>query len=594
MPWAIFNRPSIQLGCLKSYLQAHEEEIIVDTLHPYLEAAAVIGFDRYRILSENSWAAESLYCSILFPEQRPAAQKVFSSNLDRAAARELPPFDILADRLDCQLDRWLDGHDFSSCSLAGFSICFSQLPASLLAAERLKERYPDLPVVFGGSICTPALANPLLNVFPQVDFVIAGEGEQALLSLCRFIDGRAEWPEGRIFRREPDGPRHAEAEMSRPLQSIQTDTDALPFPDYADYFNELSIGGYNFIPALPVEFSRGCWWNKCAFCNLNLQWSGYRHKKSGRMLREIEYLVERHQCLDFFFTDNSLPPAETAAFLTASESRQLDLRFFGEIRPLKKISDYALYARSGMRSIQVGIEALSDSLLDRMEKGVSVMDNIAAMKYCAEAGIELDGNLIIEFPQSTEKEVAQTLHALDFILPFRPLQAAAFFLGHGSPICSRPQEYGIKNVLDHPCNRQLYPREILGRLTMLIRYGKGDRAMQKKLWQPVRKKIEQWQKFHHQCRGNQLPLSYRMGGGFLIIRQERPGRQVLHHRLRGLSMNIYLACRQPVSRDSLLRQFPSITAAQLEKFLADLQEKFLLFESGGSLLALAVRQPNQV
>ena len=82
--------------------------------------------------------------------------------------------------------------------------------------------------------------------------------------------------------------------------------NALPPPDYDDYFDLLrSLDSQNiFFPVLPVETSRGCWWQQsyvpdkttpkmsghpagCAFCNLNLQWEGYRAKDPSQALKEI-------------------------------------------------------------------------------------------------------------------------------------------------------------------------------------------------------------------------------------------------------------------------------------------------------------------
>ena len=41
--------------------------------------------------------------------------------------------------------------------------------------------------------------------------------------------------------------------------------------------------------------------------------------------------------------------------------------------------------------------------------GTIMIENIAAMKFAAAAGIRLDNNLILEFPGSTNLEVKETL-----------------------------------------------------------------------------------------------------------------------------------------------------------------------------------------
>ncbi len=585
MPWAIFNRPSIQLGTLKAYLRQQLDQIEVECCHPYLEVAAAVGLDNYRLISESPWAAEALYCGLLFPEQQAKAEQVFRQSLkDKAGTdyRELLP------KLDGQLQNWLDRQDFSHCSLIGFSVCFSQLPASLYAARAIKNRWPDIPIVFGGSTCTSALGNSLLNIFPEIDYVITGEGEKPLKELLLHLDNTTPLTSSNILARQQIAIPSATHSKNQEIADLAD----LPLPDYEDYFQQMKASGLDFIPVLPLEFSRGCWWNKCTFCNLNLQWQGYRYKKSSQVLDEVKKMMQKYQCIDFTFTDNALPIKEADRFFAAMADSGPDLRFFGEIRTLKKAATYNQYRKGGLYSVQIGIEALSDSLLSRMCKGTTVMDNIAAMKFAMAAGMVLDGNLILEFPGSTEQEIEETLRLLDMVLPFRPLTAAGFFLGHGSPICNRPQKFAIKSIVQHPTNQKLYPAKVLDRLDMLIKSYRGDRTVQTARWKPVRNKIDRWHSFHNNRPNPSTPaLSYRDGGNFLVIRQELPDSRPLHHRLRGLSRQIYLACEQPVARKKLLSRFSQVTKEQLFAFLADLEQKNILYCNTTSCLALAVRTP---
>ena len=590
MPWAIFNRPSIQLSTLQGYLQQQSKNLLVETSHPYLEAAKKIGLEHYRKISENIWAAEALYCSLLFPERRNKARDVFKKSLDRSTFASLPDFDTLADLLDDHLEEWLEKIDFSDCMLAGFTVCFSQLPASLLAAERIKKKYPQVPIVLGGSTCSPRIGSSLLKVIPDIDFIINGEGEKPLLRLCQHLAEARKLPGDNIQYRVNNTAKQQQKNTPRLKNDEIKDMDSLPFPDFNDYFQELQSLKLSFIPTLPLEFSRGCWWNKCTFCNLNLPWCGYRSKSSARVLQEVEQLAEKYHCLDFAFTDNSLPPKEADRFFTATEQTDNDLNFFGEIRSLNNPQTYNMYKKGGLNSVQVGIESFSNSLLKRMKKGVTVIDNIAAMKFAAAAGIKLDGNLILEFPSSTKDEVEDTLEILDLVLPYRPLKGAGFFLGHGSPVWESPEQFGMKTVVAHPYNRQLYPDHLLQDLEMLIQSFRGDKQLQHEIWKPVREKIEFWADFHEHRKNIRPPLSYRQGNNFMIIRQEYPGRETLHHRLHGLSQKIYLACYIPVTIKILLRKFNSITEKQLKDFLTDLKQKRLLYYDKSSCLALAVKE----
>ncbi|MBU1404001.1 MAG: hypothetical protein KKE82_07305 [Proteobacteria bacterium] len=66
MPWALFNRPSVQLGALKGYLAQVEPDVQVRCLHPYLGLAKSLGLDLYREVSQDVWLCEGLYAGLLF------------------------------------------------------------------------------------------------------------------------------------------------------------------------------------------------------------------------------------------------------------------------------------------------------------------------------------------------------------------------------------------------------------------------------------------------------------------------------------------------------------------------------------------------
>lgn len=584
MPWSIFNRPSIQLGALKAWLD-RDSAIEAHTFHPYLQTAKAIGTETYHHLARNSWAGEALYSPLLFPEQREQAAKLFHQSCKGNKNLRGLDFEQTVRLLDLSLDQWLASLDLTGFHLIGFSICFNQLLASLTAAARIKKRYSILPIVAGGSGCVGPMGASLLRNFPQLDYVISGEGEESLTQLCHSLrqnESQENLPPSILLRSRP---------LTKHPGPVVADLNSLPTPDYTPYFQQMqeTFPGQPFIPILPLEFSRGCWWNRCTFCNLNLQWQGYRWKQNEKVAAEIREQSQRHGCLDFTFTDNALPPKEADLFFQTMAAEEIDYDFFAEIRVITDSDKLAAWRRGGLSSIQVGVEALSTTLLTRMEKGTTAIDNIAAMKAALTCSMQLDGNLIIEFPGSTIGEVAETLENLDFVLPFTPLTAASFFLGHGSPICNDRKRFGISAMIQHPKNRRLFPQEILAGMKMLIKGYRGDKTLQRRLWKPVILKIARWQAFHAKRDIHKIPaLSYRDGGSFLLIRQEQLNGPCLQHRLRGTSRAIYLYCQKIRNQQELARRFPTLQPQALHSFLADLTSKRLLFQEQERLLALAI------
>ncbi len=584
MPWSIFNRPSIQLAALKAYLDENSD-CQTALFHPYLQVAANIGAEQYHYLARNSWAGEALYAPLLFPEQYKSCEKLFYNECRNDPVLKRLSYPACLTALEQSLEQWVDSLDLTKYSLFGFSICFNQLLATLVAAKRIKDLRPELTIVIGGSGCVGEIGSSLLRSFDQIDYVINGEGEEALLQLVEFLDKNntnTTLPASVLGVKDKPTPGCAKG---------ISDLNSLPIPDYQPYFTEMqqSFPDNNFIPVLPLEFSRGCWWNKCKFCNLNLQWRGYRKKTAETVIKEIRLQAKRHQCLDFCFTDNALPPKETDIFFKELATENADYDFFAELRVITKPDILKTYKQGGLTSIQVGIESLSSSLLKKMEKGTRCIENIAAMRQSAEAGITLDGNLICEFPGSSKKEVEETLHNLDFVLPFTPLSSATFFLGHGSPVAMQPKAYGIAAILQHKKNQKLFPQTLLQNMCMLMKGYRGDKTSQQKLWKPVYTKIQQWQEFHKNRAQTQAPLSYRDGGDFLLIRQEQADAPPLRHRLRGTSRKIYLFCRSIKSIQEIEAAFPQIKQATLLSFLHEIAAKKILFTEDDLFLALAIK-----
>ncbi len=582
MPWPIVNRPSLQLATLKSYVEEKSTRK-VDCFHPYLHLAKAIGIDTYARIARSGWAGEALFAPLLFPEMKSQANQLFRQSFARKDPA-IGDFEELVEQVEKSVSLWLAATDIASYHLLGLSVCFFQLLPSLYLAAKIKEKHPFLPIVFGGSSCAGKVGASLFESFPQIDYLISGEGEEALLHLCRHLAGHEKSLQRNILSRQP---------LVKPDTQIpRVNLNDLPYPNFSPYFQEIRklFANQIFIPMLPLEFSRGCWWNRCSFCNLNLQWPDYRFKSGDRMLAETVYLAKTHACLQFAFADNALPPQEADRFFTSIAATGMDFDFFAEMRVISAQPQLELYSRGGLRTVQIGIEALSSSLLSRMSKGTTVMDNIAAMKLADSCSMHLEGNLIIEFPGTTTEEIAETLTNLDFVLPFAPLQAAAFFLGYGAPICESPKNFSIQAIRPHSKNKKLFPEKILRGLTLINNSYLGDRMRQRKLWQPVAEKLSAFQHFHKERKNKaKHPLHYRDGTSFLIISQEQISGSVLLHRLRGISREIYLFCAIPQRISEILRVFPTIAAPALDNFLNEMTGKRLMFREGSRILSLAIR-----
>jgi len=600
-PWPLFNRPSIQLGSLKAFLQKEVPSISVDAHHLYLNVAESLGYELYRKISERNWLAESVYAALLYPEQFDSIEKFWWR---KPLARSLfPPgrdFHWLCMKVEEITRRLLDGIGWHNYFLAGLSICLGQLTSSLYFIRGIKHRIPGLKIITGGASCAGKMGESLLRTFREIDFVAHGEGELPLAHLVGTLRQGYSNPDqlsspGLLVRGSP-------GEFRDTVQQV-TRMDDLPLPDYADYFQTLHTfpPEKRFFPKIPMEISRGCWWRKksssgkqsgCAFCNLNLQWNGYRTKTSSRIISEVKELSEKHQALTISFMDNLLPTKGLRETFQGIAGLGKEFQFFAEIRATTPRHVLAAMGAAGTETLQVGVEALSTSLLGKLNKGTTAMTNLQVMRDCEIPGMpDLTGNLITRFPSSDEADVSETLANLAFVSSFRPLKATPFWLGYASPVSGNPSAYGIRLRGNHHLYTRMFPAAIHRRLKLMIQDYTGQKRYQQRIWKRVEDKVREWWETYEELRrapGSGPILSYLDGKEFMIIRQRRRGRDAMTHRLTGISRNLYLFCQTHRTVREILTQFPGLGEDRLLPFLKAMAAKRLMFNEGDRYLSLAV------
>jgi len=598
-PWPLFDRPSIQLGALKAFLNERRPQIQVDALHVYLKIARALGYPVYQAVSERSWIAESPYAALLYPDRMETVGRFWNRKVRGYPLLASADFRDLCHEIEAASLAIVDAVPWGRYFLVGFSICLAQLTSTLFFIRQIKRRAPWLPIVVGGSACAGAMGEDMVHTVPDIDYVICGEGELPLLQL-------ADWVLANGDHSQPvniPGLAHKQSLPGYNGHQQIPHLDDLPIPDYADYFHDLSSSGprHAFLPRLPMEMSRGCWWNKggntggkggCAFCNLNTQWHGYRAKSPERTVSEIDTLVHRHQILSLYFMDNLLPAKGLKSRFRAIERLGKDLQLFSEIRAKTSRDVLEAMASAGMQEVQVGIEALSTRLLEKLNKGTTAMDNMEIMRNCEADYLPcLTGNLILGFPSSDSRDVSETLDHLTFAFPFRPLKGIRLWLGYGSKLWREPERYGIRLTGNHPYYRYLFPEEELGKCRLMIQGYHGDVRHQQRIWAPVQKKLAQWRDFYdriHQEPRFEPILSYMDGQTFLIIRERRLNSDPMTHRLTGTSRAIVLFCETQRSMAEIVERFPRSDEDRIQAFLRMMVDKRLMFEEAGRYLTLAV------
>jgi len=466
MPFAGPMIPSAQLPILEGY--AKERDIDIQTRHLYLKAAELYGINSYNFLinpPNNSYMAQMAFTKYVFPEHWKQTEEQCKKYFNERILWHLDKYNASAfENYIQQTDRFyhwvLDNVDWKSYDIIGFTLNYGQLIPSLAIAKKIKELYPEKKIILGGSQTSDKLGVNVLQAFDYIDFIVSGDGEDALSRLASDYQNYEYIP--RLMYRLED-------EVIWNQSETYVDLNASPMPNFDPFYEELnkvSKEVQQFFQAngrLPIEISRGCWWNNCTFCNLNIQYPCYREKNVKRIVEEIEFLSDKYAMRKFQIIGNTLPKKDYRLLFEEIIKLGRDFDFFVEARAGQlKSDDYRLMKEAGFNNIQIGIESFSQNYLKKMNKGVRVIDNIAALKFCKENGIRCQYNLVVNYPneetidfEETKKNIQHFKQYLD------PPQISYFVVEFGSIIYNNPAAFNIEKLEYTNVDKIMFPSEVL-------------------------------------------------------------------------------------------------------------------------------------
>lgn len=473
MPFGSSVRPSIGLSLLKAALV--RDGLPCDLRYLDLRFASRIGQAAYEQIAVGlPWrpvVGEWLFAPQLFGDRIPPPERYLAEVLHRPRAerpwRERPALfrpqgttELLAirDAAGGFLEERLAAVPWGDYALVGFTTSFDQNTAALALARRLKGRHPHLAVVFGGANCEGEMGLALHRLFPFVDYVCSGEGDIAFPLLARrVLEGG---PVGDIpgIVRRVGGQTVAPRVPGAPV----TDLDTLPLPDYADFLAQRGAAGLDGEePELLFETARGCWWGQkshCAFCGLNGATMQFRSKSPERALTEITTLVERYGARRLAAVDNIIDLRYLRDVLPRLAALDLQLDVFYETKANLRREQVRLLGEAGVAHIQPGIESLSSNVLRLMRKGVSALQNIQLLRWCAEYMVWPGWSLLTGFPGESPADYARQAQIVPLLTHLRPPGGLhRVRLDRFSPLFAAGEAMGVSNARALDAYRYVYP-----------------------------------------------------------------------------------------------------------------------------------------
>ena len=272
--------------------------------------------------------------------------------------------------------------------VVGFSMYqFNEEPTKWMTQE-LKKRLPDVKIAIGGS----NVQHGWFRTQPYYDYVVNGEGEQAILEILNEVE---------------TGISHSTTRYIKQPEEQRINLNNLPVPDYSS----IDFNDYEIPNGVNSELSRGCT-AKCTFCEETHFWK-YRQRQAVDALTEIEWLYYNKGTDIVWFIDSLVNGnlKELRAFAKGIVAKGLKIKWTGYARcdgrmDLEYMKDLA---DSGCISLNYGCESGSQRVLDDIDKGVTVAEMEQNFVDGKKVGIYAATNWIVGFPTEQYQDFADTM-----------------------------------------------------------------------------------------------------------------------------------------------------------------------------------------
>ena len=597
MPFAILTIPSIQLQILENYLRT--KDIDVKSSHLYLKSADFYGLIDYNYLTfapNDSYNAQIFFTKYVFPNHWEKNKEKIREFVNNSIIRDPNNiYNINYENYENNTDKFfkwiIENVEWKNYDIIGFTINYGQFLPSLAFAKKIKESNPDKIIIFGGSRVVDELGIRILETFDYIDLIVSGEGENALELLATSSEKQENIP-NLIYRKDN--------EVFFNKSDKIVDLNSQPTPNFDSFFNELGQcsdilqQNFHLNGKIPIEISRGCWWNRCNFCNLNVQHEKYREKNVDRIIDEIKHLIECYNHLGYQIISNTILKNNHRDLLEKIIKLNKDLTFFVESRAGQlKSKDYQLLRKAGFITIQTGIETFSKNYIKKMNKGARVIDNIASLIYSKENSISNSYNLITNFPNEEKIDFEETKKNIDLIKQYiEPPKISPLIIGYRSPIFNNPDSWNIKKFDYINSDKIMFPEGILNKnLSFFYKFERKD-EIQNNNWNEL---IENWKKEYNKYKDEcykknteleKLNFYYQDGGDFLKIYDKRDKNNFDIFILDKLERKIFLNCKDVKSFEKIQEEFSELEDFKLAAIMHSFEESGIVFREDNYYLSL--------
>ena len=313
---------------------------------------------------------------------------------------------------------------YMNADIYGITSTSPQYPQALKILKVLRRRNTKARVVIGGAYPSSLPDKCIQDGF---DFVVAGEGEEAMLRLITNIEGE-----------------HAPGIVNATY--IQ-EMDSIPFP--GRHLIDINSFAYNIDDGRGTTLitSRGCPYT-CSFCSKEVWQRGTRFHSTEYVISELEHIIDKYDFKHFLFLDDTITIHKKRLLELCARMEPLNIKWRCYARTTTTREMLIAMKKAGCVEIGVGVESGSQKILDIVDKKETVEQNSAFVELCKQVGITANVFIMIGLPGEDYETVEETRRWMERVRPDK-FGFNIFMPYAGTPVYKNPDRYDIQ-IFDVP------------------------------------------------------------------------------------------------------------------------------------------------
>lgn len=324
---------------------------------------------------------------------------------------------------ESEIEAYFKGKQFDVVGIS--SVVSTAYAYTKFLAALIHRVSPSTVIIVGGNLA--ASAEILLRKC-CVTFCVTGDGEIIIRELITALrEGKQDDEHLRDIKGicflERDGAFHFTGYGDKPSAQDVEDPDYLILEkdgSILHYVPELSDDRFCSIDgssmgkwvSATVVMTKGCV-SRCTFCH---RWEkGYRALPQAGVVNHLRFLIDRYNVRYIDLADENFGSDRAQAYTLATSMGKMGLLWrAGGVRSSTVNPEHLKHWKeNGCINVTFGTESGSQTMLNVMEKKISVEQNLNALKWTYEAGMGSVIQMILGMPGECDKTVQETIEFLN-------------------------------------------------------------------------------------------------------------------------------------------------------------------------------------